>query len=203
MQKYLNFWYTLSLDLFGGEIQLERRDVLRDGPQGPREGGAVRGPRRSRATYAWTCRRTACSSREDVPLRNAMNEVLRDEYVEDCQRGVDKWNRAIAAHGIPFELKLPSRRFHRHVGHLRRACTPTPAGNLISKEQFEAEGRVAAERGRQGLREEPACRSRSTTRSRWRTGSPPPQAGHQGAAGRLRVRAPRGLSEFGRRAPAL
>ena len=25
-----------------------------------------------------------------------MNEVLRDEYVDDCQRGVDKWNRAIA-----------------------------------------------------------------------------------------------------------
>ena len=41
-------------------------------------------------------------AREEVPLRNAMNEVLRDDYVEDCQRGVDKWNRAIEAHGIPF-----------------------------------------------------------------------------------------------------
>ena len=36
----------------------------------------------------------------DVALRSAMNEVLRDEYVADCQRGVDKWNRAIASHGI-------------------------------------------------------------------------------------------------------
>ena len=66
---------------------------------------------------------------KDVPLRNAMNEVLRDEYVEDCQRGVDKWNRAIAAHGIPFELTLPSRRFHRHVG-IYAGIHVDPQGNL-------------------------------------------------------------------------
>ena len=33
------------------------------------------------------------SSTEEVPLRNAMNEVLRDDYVEDYQRGVDRWNK--------------------------------------------------------------------------------------------------------------
>jgi benzoyl-CoA 2,3-dioxygenase component B len=74
-------------------------------------------------------------SKEDVPLRNAMNEVLRDAYVEDCQRGVDKWNRFIAAHGIPFELKLPSRRFHRHIGIYADVCAD-PNGNLITKEEF-------------------------------------------------------------------
>ena len=26
----------------------------------------------------------------DIPLRTAMNEVLRDNYVEDCQRAVDR-----------------------------------------------------------------------------------------------------------------
>ena len=68
--------------------------------------------------------------KQDVPLRNAMNEVLRDAYVEDCQRGVDKWNRAIAAHGIPFELKLPSRRFHRQIG-LYAGIHADPQGNVI------------------------------------------------------------------------
>jgi benzoyl-CoA 2,3-dioxygenase component B len=82
MQKYLNLWYSLSLDLFGGEISLERGRLLRDGPQGAREGGAARGPPALEGTTRWTCRRRQGSSHEDVPLRNAMNEVLRDEYVE-------------------------------------------------------------------------------------------------------------------------
>ena len=30
-----------------------------------------------------------------VPLRNAMNEVLRDGYVKDNQRGVDRWNKIL------------------------------------------------------------------------------------------------------------
>jgi benzoyl-CoA 2,3-dioxygenase component B len=74
---------------------------------------------------------------EDVPLRNAMNEVLRDAYVEDCQRGVDKWNRAIAALGVSFELVLPSRRFHRHIG-IYAGVHADPTGTLLSAEQWEA-----------------------------------------------------------------
>jgi benzoyl-CoA 2,3-epoxidase subunit B len=70
-------------------------------------------------------------------MRNAMNEVLRDGYIEDCQRGVDKWNRTISAHGIPFELKLPSRRFHRHIGIYANVFAD-PSGNLISREEWEA-----------------------------------------------------------------
>src|SRR5262245_54999348 len=53
---------------------------------------------------------------EDVPLRTAMNEVLRDAYVEDCQRGVDRWNKRLAEAGLPQRLRLPSKRFYRHIG---------------------------------------------------------------------------------------
>ena len=55
---------------------------------------------------------------KDVPMRNAMNEVLRDEYVEDCQRAVDKWNRTLERAGVAAEVRfrLPNRRFHRHQG---------------------------------------------------------------------------------------
>jgi benzoyl-CoA 2,3-dioxygenase component B len=66
-----------------------------------------------------------------------MNEVLRDAYVEDCQRGVDKWNRAIAAHGIAFELKLPNRRFHRHIG-IYGGVHADLAGDLLAADAWEA-----------------------------------------------------------------
>ncbi len=66
---------------------------------------------------------------EDVPMRNAMNEVLRDEYIKDCQRGVDRWNKTIRDEGIDFELALPTASFHRQIGdvvddalHAGRRC---------------------------------------------------------------------------------
>jgi benzoyl-CoA 2,3-dioxygenase component B len=43
-----------------------------------------------------------------------MNEVLRDAYVEDCQKALDQWNRRLEPIGA--KLMLPSRRFHRHQG---------------------------------------------------------------------------------------
>ena len=53
----------------------------------------------------------------DVPMRNALNEVLRDAYIRDCQRGVDRWNKTLARHGIAgLDMRLPSRRFNRRVG---------------------------------------------------------------------------------------
>ena len=45
-------------------------------------------------------------TREEVPLRNAMNEVLRDAYVDDNQRGVNRWNKTIREEGIDFTLTL-------------------------------------------------------------------------------------------------
>jgi benzoyl-CoA 2,3-dioxygenase component B len=49
-------------------------------------------------------------------MRNALNEVLRTEYIKDCQRGVDRWNKTIKDEGIDAELRLPSNKFHRQIG---------------------------------------------------------------------------------------
>jgi benzoyl-CoA 2,3-dioxygenase component B len=55
-------------------------------------------------------------TRREVPMRNALNEVLRDWYVEDCRSGIERWNKKIAAQGIDFRFSLPDRRFNRHIG---------------------------------------------------------------------------------------
>jgi benzoyl-CoA 2,3-epoxidase subunit B len=49
-------------------------------------------------------------------MRNALNEVLRTEYIKDCQRGVDRWNKTIRDEGLDIELRLPSHKFHRQIG---------------------------------------------------------------------------------------
>jgi benzoyl-CoA 2,3-dioxygenase component B len=66
-----------------------------------------------------------------------MNEVLRDEYIADCERAVRKWNKILAAKGSAHRLCLPSRRFHRRQG-LYAGFSFDPAGNLITAAEFAA-----------------------------------------------------------------
>jgi benzoyl-CoA 2,3-dioxygenase component B len=137
MQKYLNLWYSLSLDLFGGEISSNAATFFATGLKGRAKEDQYDEHRALEGTYGMDVPKDGLVAREEIPLRNAMNEVLRDEYVADCQRGVDKWNRTIASHGINFQLRLPSRRFHRHVGIYSEVQADLD-GNLITKDQFEA-----------------------------------------------------------------
>jgi benzoyl-CoA 2,3-epoxidase subunit B len=88
----------------------------------------------------------------EVPLRNALNEILRGEYVKDCEKGLARWNKALTDEGIVAPtsvgeanhrlksvppLYLPNIRFHRHVGEYAGHHFDIE-GNLIAKEQFEA-----------------------------------------------------------------
>jgi benzoyl-CoA 2,3-dioxygenase component B len=137
MQRYLNLWYTLSLDLFGGEISSNAASFFATGIKGRAKEPDFEDHKALAGSYTFEVPKEGGFVKEEVPLRNAMNEVLRDAYVTDCQRGLDKWNRVIEAHGLPFRLTLPSRRFHRHIGLFADVPT-TPAGDLITKEAFEA-----------------------------------------------------------------
>lgn len=138
MQKYLNLWYSLSLDLFGGEISSNAASFFASGVKGRAKEDQYEDHRALESTYAMDVPKNGAFVREDVALRNAMNEVLRDAYVDDCQRGVDKWNRTIEAHGIPFKLTLPSRRFNRHIGIYANLETDFE-GRVITKEAWEAQ----------------------------------------------------------------
>jgi benzoyl-CoA 2,3-dioxygenase component B len=137
MQKYLNLWFSLSLDLFGGEVSSNAAAFFASGLKGRAfEEKEYTEHTALNQTYAMEQPKDGKITKEDVALRNAMNEVLRDNYVDDSQRGVDKWNRALAKEGIDFQFKLPSRRFHRQIGLWSSvACTPT--GEIISREEFE------------------------------------------------------------------
>jgi benzoyl-CoA 2,3-dioxygenase component B len=135
MQKYLNLWYSLSLDLFGGEISSNAASFFATGLKGRAKEDDHDEHTGLTSSYTLDVFKDGKLAKEEVPMRNAMNEVLRDAYVLDCQRGLDKWNRLIEAQGIPFRFTLPSRRFHRHIG-LYSDVSTTPAGDVITKDEF-------------------------------------------------------------------
>jgi len=65
-----------------------------------------------------------------------LNEVLRTEYVKDCEKGLARWNKALADEGVNQRLYLPNIRFHRHVGEYAGRHFDLE-GALITREEFE------------------------------------------------------------------
>ena len=74
--------------------------------------------------------------KQDVPMLNALNEVMRESYLKDCEIGLKRWNRQIERAVFPLRLSLPSVRFRRSIGAW--AGQPVdPQGNMISKQSYE------------------------------------------------------------------
>jgi benzoyl-CoA 2,3-dioxygenase component B len=137
LQKYLNLWFSLSSDLFGGEISSNAADFFAAGLKGRYKEAQYAEHKALDGAYKMTVLDGGRLAEKDVPLRTAMNEVLRDNYVEDCQRAVDKWNRTLERGGVSgFRFRLPSRRFHRHQG-IYSVESFDVDGNLIAPADFE------------------------------------------------------------------
>jgi benzoyl-CoA 2,3-dioxygenase component B len=136
IQRYLNLWFALSLDLFGGEISSNAASFFAAGLKGRYKEDGYPDHTALDQSYRMSVPREGTVVCEEVPLRNAMNEVLRDAYVEDCQRGVDRWNKRLAEAGLSERLRLPSKRFYRHIG-LYADMPFDLDGNLLAKEEWE------------------------------------------------------------------
>jgi benzoyl-CoA 2,3-dioxygenase component B len=137
VQKYANLWYTLSLDLFGGEVSSNAADAFAAGLKGRYKEDRYDEHKLIGSTFAMDVLRDGKVVHEDVPMRTALNEVLRTEYIKDCQRGVDRWNKTIKDEGIDFQITLPSNKFHRQIG-MWSGSSFTPAGEKIDQATFEA-----------------------------------------------------------------
>ena len=136
VQKHLNLWYTLSLDLFGSEVSSNAASYFAAGLKGRAKEASYEDHKALDGTYRMSLMKDGAVVEDDVPLRNAMNEVLRDEYADDCQRGVDRWNKRLEEAGIAFRFALPSKRFHRHIG-LYANMPFTPHGRLVSQSEYD------------------------------------------------------------------
>jgi benzoyl-CoA 2,3-dioxygenase component B len=78
-------------------------------------------------------------AREEAALVS-LNERLRDDYIADCQRGVNRWNEIIKSYGIDFTLTLPHRGFRRAIGAFAEVKV-SPDGRVISEAEWDARHR--------------------------------------------------------------
>jgi len=137
LQRYINFWFSYSLDLFGGEISSNSADFFAAGLKGRfKEQDNYTEHTAANEHFMLTVVEDGRLAQREVPLRNALNEVLRGEYVRDCERALARWNKFLRDEGVAAELYLPSTRFHRHVGEFAGHAFDVQ-GNLITAEEFE------------------------------------------------------------------
>ena len=97
IQRHVNLWYALSLDLFGGEDSSNAASFFSAGLKGrDQEMRKYDDHLALNETYDLTHFNGSGEQRiETIPLRRAMNEVLRDAYIEDCEKVVNTWNRIL------------------------------------------------------------------------------------------------------------
>ncbi len=143
LQRYLNYWFTSSLDLFGGEDSSNAASAFATGIKGrPDEAGYADHIERdtsfelARPVADWDGSGDGIGV-DEIPMRNATNEVVRQSYIRDCEIGLKRWNRTLERAGTGFQLALPSSHFRRKIGAW--ASVPTdPSGRRISAEKFSA-----------------------------------------------------------------
>src|SRR6202165_30477 len=131
IQKKLNLHYSLSLDLFGSEVSTNAANAFNAGIKGRYHETQIKDDHRlQNATYPVLKLVDGVIKRVDEPALTALNMRLRDDYTQDCIKGLLRWNKTISLAGYDFKLTLPNVAFHRQIGEFRDIHA-TPDGVLI------------------------------------------------------------------------
>jgi benzoyl-CoA 2,3-epoxidase subunit B len=136
IQKHLNQWFSLSLDLHGSEVSSNAASYFANGLKGRAKEDTFEDHVVKNAVYNMEFFEDGRSAPKEVLMRNAMNEVLRDWYVGDCAAGVERWNRILERYGLSERLRLPDRKFNRGIG-MYAGFRFDPNGVPISGEEWE------------------------------------------------------------------
>jgi benzoyl-CoA 2,3-dioxygenase component B len=141
IQRYLNFHFSVSLDLFGSEISTNAANFYTSSLKGRFEETKRDDDHTLKASTFGVpaIDGDRIAMREEAAL-TTLNERLREDYIADCQRGVNRWNEVIRKHGIDRELRLPHRGFHRAIGTFAEVKV-SPEGHIISEAEWDARHR--------------------------------------------------------------
>jgi benzoyl-CoA 2,3-dioxygenase component B len=138
IQRYLNFHFSVSLDLFGQEASTNAANYYTMGVKGRYLETRIEDDHvLTDAGFDIDSAQDGRIVRKTVPALSALNERLRNDYVEDCAKGLLRWNKVIADAGIAFELKLPHRAFNRRIGAFSELFV-SPDGKVISEAEWKA-----------------------------------------------------------------
>jgi benzoyl-CoA 2,3-epoxidase subunit B len=138
IQKYLNFHYSVSLDLFGGETSTNVANYYTAGLKGRWLEDRRRDDHKltSDSIMVDALDEDGQIGQTEVAALVGLNTDLRREYIADCQGGVKRWNRILEGAGLERRLKLPHVAFNRKVGAFA-GIEATPDGERLPAGEWE------------------------------------------------------------------
>src|SRR6266487_890463 len=137
IQKYMNFHYSVSLDLFGGETSANVANYYTAGLKGRWM------EERRKDDHLLTSDSIMVDAlvegdigQAEVSALTGLNTDLRREYAADCESGVKRWKRILEGAGLPHRLALPHQAFNRKVGAFA-GIEASPAGDKLPAAEWE------------------------------------------------------------------
>ena len=138
IQRYLNFHSSVTVDLFGADLSSNAATFYTTGLKGRfREDRLKDDHVLQDATYPILEIGTGELAQREAPALNALNERLRDDFIEDSLSGVDGWNVGLNKRGIDFRFKVPHKAFNRQIGSLA-GVKISPDGRVVTPGVWEA-----------------------------------------------------------------
>jgi benzoyl-CoA 2,3-epoxidase subunit B len=136
IQRYLNFHFSVTMDLFGADVSSNAATFYSTGLKGRFDETKIGDDHAlNGATYPVLEVREGRLVTSEAPALNALNEKLRDDYVKDALAGIERWNKIIEKSGVASRLKAPHKAFNRKIGPLS-AARIDPDGNVVSEAEW-------------------------------------------------------------------
>jgi benzoyl-CoA 2,3-dioxygenase component B len=141
IQRYLNFHYSVTIDLFGADQSSNAATFYSSGLKGRyEEGKRVDDHVLKGQTYKVLEVQNGQLAEKEVPMLNALNEVLRDDFIKDSVAGVGRWNKVLEKANIAQRLVVPHKAFNRKIGALA-GIRMSPDGRVVGAEEWQAKER--------------------------------------------------------------
>jgi benzoyl-CoA 2,3-dioxygenase component B len=139
LQKYMNFHYSVSLDLFGGDASTNVANYYTAGLKGRwlEERRTDDHTLRDAVSTIPFIEADGTLIDKELPALTALNVDLRNEYIGDCSNGVKRWNAILADAGIDTQFSLPHVGFNRAVGTFS-GHRITPDGKVVDQATWDA-----------------------------------------------------------------
>ncbi len=136
LQKFVNFHYSITLDLYGSDISSNAATYYTTGLKGRYEEPKKEDDHKLTSdTYPVQVVEGGKIVTQHVPALTALNARLRDDYIKEVQAGLDRWNRIPEKLGIPFRFTLPHLGFHRAIGSFAGEYI-SPDGQVMTESEW-------------------------------------------------------------------
>lgn len=141
IQRYLNFHFSVTVDLFGADQSSNAATFYSSGLKGRYEETKRDDDHLLKGQHYRILEVVDGKLAErEVPMLNSLNEVLRDDYIRDSIAGIGRWNRVIEKAGLAFRLAAPNKAFNRHIGGFA-GHRVSPDGRVLSEAEWAANER--------------------------------------------------------------